>query len=274
MISVIVPAHNEEAVLGRCLRALTRDAAPGELEVIVAANACTDATVRIAEEFGPPVQVVAIDAASKTAALNAGEALASGFPRFYVDADVEFDTAALRRVAAALDGPVLAAAPELAIDTADSDPLVRSYYRVWSRLPSVRDDLVGRGVYALSGRGRARFASFPDVANDDHFIRETFARSERVVVAGCVSRTWAPRSTGALISRKIRVQAGNVQIHRPNPPWSGLFAVVRSDPRLLVDAPAFSVVGMIAGLQARRLRARGRTPDWGRDDSRVVSSRT
>ncbi|HVX47413.1 MAG TPA: glycosyltransferase [Mycobacteriales bacterium] len=273
MISVIVPAHNEEAVLARCLRALTRDAQPGELEVIVAANGCTDGTVRIADDFGPPVRVVAVAAASKVAALNAGEAVATGFPRFYVDADVEFDTVALRRVAAALSGSVLAAAPELAIDTAGSDPLVRSYYRVWCRLPSVRDDLVGRGVYALSGPGRARFASFPDVANDDHFIRETFSRAERVVVPGCVSRSWAPRSTSALIARKVRVQAGNVQIHRPNPPWSGLFAVVRRDPRLIVDAPAFSVVGAIAGLRARRLRAQGRTPDWGRDDSRVASSR-
>lgn len=274
MISVIVPAHNEEAVLGRCLRALVRDARLGELEVIVAANGCIDGTEQVAADFGPPVTLVSVAAASKIAALNAGDAVASGFPRFYVDADVELETSAVRTVAAALQGSTLAASPELDIDTADSSPVVRSYYRVWSQLPSVRDDLVGRGVYALSAAGRARFDAFPDVANDDHFIRETFARSERVVVGGCVSRSWAPRSTGALIARKVRVQAGNLQIHRPNPPWSGLFAVIREDPRLVVDAPAFSIVGMIASRRARHLRAHGVTPEWGRDDSRVEPSRT
>lgn len=54
--SVIVPAHNEELLLPRGLRAI--DAAAGHVEgdvqVIVVANRCTDATVDIARSPVPP----------------------------------------------------------------------------------------------------------------------------------------------------------------------------------------------------------------------------
>ena len=48
LASVVIPAHNERRVIGRCLRALREGAAPGELDVIVVANACTDDTAAIA----------------------------------------------------------------------------------------------------------------------------------------------------------------------------------------------------------------------------------
>src|SRR3954468_3654219 len=88
MISVIVPAHNEEAVIGQGLRALTEGARAGELEVIVVCNGCRDATAKVAAAFGEPVKVIETDVASKTHALNLGDAAAGGFPRIYVDADV------------------------------------------------------------------------------------------------------------------------------------------------------------------------------------------
>ena len=44
MISVVIAAHDEESVLPRCLRALLDAAGPGEFEVFVVANGCTDRT--------------------------------------------------------------------------------------------------------------------------------------------------------------------------------------------------------------------------------------
>ena len=52
LASVVIPAHNEEAVLGRCLRVLLAGSTPGELDVVVVANACTDRTAEIAREAG------------------------------------------------------------------------------------------------------------------------------------------------------------------------------------------------------------------------------
>ena len=58
MISVIIPAHNEAALLGDTLNHLLKDTAPGTLEIVVACNGCTDNTAKIARAFEPSVRVV------------------------------------------------------------------------------------------------------------------------------------------------------------------------------------------------------------------------
>ncbi len=54
-LSVIIPANDEEAHIGACLGALLAQegVADGALDVVVAANGCTDATVAIARGFEP-----------------------------------------------------------------------------------------------------------------------------------------------------------------------------------------------------------------------------
>ncbi len=48
MLSVILPASNEEAWIGPCLSALlASDPVPGGAEVIVVANGCRDATAEM-----------------------------------------------------------------------------------------------------------------------------------------------------------------------------------------------------------------------------------
>lgn len=48
-VSVIVPAHNEERVIGRCVDALTSQTWP-DLQIVVVADRCTDATEQIVME--------------------------------------------------------------------------------------------------------------------------------------------------------------------------------------------------------------------------------
>ena len=58
LISVVIPAHNEEEFLPSCLEAVKRAAAAlpdgwGDgVEIVVVANRCTDRTEEIAESFG------------------------------------------------------------------------------------------------------------------------------------------------------------------------------------------------------------------------------
>ena len=50
--AVVVPALNEERVIGRCLQALTlQDVGKGSFEVVVVDNGSTDRTVEIARSF-------------------------------------------------------------------------------------------------------------------------------------------------------------------------------------------------------------------------------
>ena len=80
LASVVVPACQEEATIERCLEALLCDARPGELDVVVVCNGCSDATAALARgvgaRLGHRVDVLELDAASKAAALRAGDSAA------------------------------------------------------------------------------------------------------------------------------------------------------------------------------------------------------
>jgi len=276
MISVIVPAYNEEAVIARCLRAMVTGAQPGELEIIVACNGCTDRTAEIARSFGPPVRVIEIPQASKVAALNAADEAATGFPRFYVDADVIVDLASLRAMAAVLErGEALLVAPKLRMDLSKTTWPVRAYYRVWMSLP-YNQVMVGTGAYGLSRAGRARFGRFPDLIADDGFVRFSFRPEERVRVDEATSWVEPPRSLAGLVRIKTRSRLGFYQHRRAQPdrrvgdrkPLGQMLRMWLMRPSLWPALPCYAAVTLIVRLRAtRHLNVRGGT-SWERDDAR------
>lgn len=141
--SAIIPAHNEAAVISRCLDLLLDGFKPGELDVVVVCNGCTDNTADIARSAGHEVRVIEIDIASKIAALRAGEKAVTDFPRLYLDADVMLTGAAARRVLEYLrSADSLVARPPIKYDTERSSLLVRSYYRARVRVPSLMLSLI------------------------------------------------------------------------------------------------------------------------------------
>lgn len=210
-MSIVIPAHNEERVLGRTLDALLVGADAGEFEIVVACNGCTDGTEALSRSYGPAVTTVVSSIASKAAALNAGDQAAGAFPRVFLDADIEVGVEELRAVCTALTREdVMAAAPGAEFDTRGCSWPVKAYYAVWTRLPYVAEGLVGTGFYAVSRRGRARFEAFPDIVADDLFVQRLFAPGERVTVSGTF-RVRPPRDIGSLLRSKVRVYAGNRQ---------------------------------------------------------------
>jgi len=52
-ISVIIPAHNEEKYIGKCLESISKASTflQGQVEMIVVLNRCTDRTEEIAKSF-------------------------------------------------------------------------------------------------------------------------------------------------------------------------------------------------------------------------------
>lgn len=106
-ISLVIPAWNEEKYLPALLD--TVDAAraafsqgPGAVEVIVADNASTDATARIAEARG--CTVVAVEKRAIAAARNGGAAIARGGILCFVDADSLIHPETFNEVVATLAG--------------------------------------------------------------------------------------------------------------------------------------------------------------------------
>jgi len=86
-LSFILPAHDEEALLGGAIRAVHEagKAAGVPFETIVVDDASSDASARIAEEAG--ARVVRVSLRQIAAARNAGAAVAEGDAFVFVDAD-------------------------------------------------------------------------------------------------------------------------------------------------------------------------------------------
>ncbi|WP_460492575.1 glycosyltransferase [Dactylosporangium cerinum] len=262
---IVIPAHNEAAVIGRCLDALGDDA----FDVTVVANGCTDDTARIARAR-PGVRVLELPEASKSAALNAGDAVSTAFPRVYLDADIVLESAAVRALADALTGPgaPLAVVPRRDLDVAGRSPLVRAFYAIDRHLPAYRTGLFGRGVVAVSVTGRARFKRFPDVLADDLFLDGQFHAAEKAVIEAARARVATPRRSRDLVRCLTRVRAANAQLRAADPnirraarlAW--LRHVVLRRPWLAPAAVVYVAFAVRAALAARR-----GGPAWHRDAS-------
>jgi glycosyltransferase involved in cell wall biosynthesis len=96
MISVIIPAWNEEKYIGECLRSVCDQDFTGKHEVIVVDNRCTDGTAKIAKRMG--ARVVREERQGLTAAKNCGAEAARGEILVFVDADCKAPRDHLRKI--------------------------------------------------------------------------------------------------------------------------------------------------------------------------------
>jgi hypothetical protein len=283
-VTVVVAAHNEAAVIGRCLSALLGDAAPGEFAVLVVSNGSTDGTASAARDAGDAlghvVDAIEIATASKIAALRAAEAELSGRPdtiRVYIDADVTLSTDGLRRLADALD----VAEPRVAlvgadVDTAQCSWLAKTYFATWAVLARNRSQGAGSGVVAVNPPGAVRISSWPDVLSDDAYVVRRFAPDERVLVAA-TARSFAARTVPALVRRRARVVNGNRQLDAllPGSPDAAGAAVRAGELRAARRAGEISstqlavyvAITVLARGLARWRRLRGTSQVWSTDAS-------
>jgi glycosyltransferase involved in cell wall biosynthesis len=99
LVSVVIPAHNEGAYIGKCLACVQNAAKqiePQQTEIIVVANRCTDDTAEVARSFG--ANVVENGARCIAAVRNAGAAKARGQFLVTIDADSYMSESALAEV--------------------------------------------------------------------------------------------------------------------------------------------------------------------------------
>ena len=272
MISVVVPAHNEAELLGSTLSHLLDGPDASQLEVIVVCNGCTDETAAIARQHG--AHVVELAEPSKSAALNAGDRVAKGFPRFYVDADIGVTATDLVRAASALRDGVHGVSPRMIPDLDGRPWMVRAFFDVWLQLPYCKS-LIGSGVYGLDEVGRSRFDEFPPVIADDLFARLHLRPSERRVVESATFTLRTPRKVAALVRVKTRSHLGWLQLKSLYPE---LFANEDADHhtaiRRLVRHPgtwsravAYIVIRQVARSRARLQHRRGAHGTWERDET-------
>lgn len=276
MISIVIPAHNEEKVIARTLQPLVQGVAEGWLEVIVVCNGCTDKTKEIVSDIGGAIKFIETPVPSKTNALNLGDSMAKGFPRIYQDADVVLTLEAVRQVASVLQqGQFLAAAPTMQMETLHASWAVRSYYDVWQKLPYVREGMIGTGVYALSQKGRSRFDSFPQIIADDGYVRALFTKHERVSVNSAHVLVRSPTTLEGLLKIKTRSRMGRQELKEKFPElllneekkYGNALIMLILKVHCWLKIPVYMYVNIVTRLRARKQYQSNGFTGWERDDT-------
>ncbi len=270
MVTVVIPAHNEGRFIGPLLRKLIPAEGESDLAVIVVASGCSDNTAQIASSFGKNVRVIDIPAGSKRRAVLAGDAAATGFPRFYVDADVEIGVADVLALAAELAKPgVLAAVPGRVLALECCTLPVRWYYDIWLRLPEIRRGLFGRGVLGLNEAGHRRLRHMPPIVAGDLAASLPFAHAERRVVPRARAHCRAPGNLTALLRYRscVTAEIAGAGALRSALSWevraypADLLGIVRTEPGAAPAVAIFLLV-TVAGWIGGRARRRGGN-GWG-----------
>ena len=116
MLSFVIPAHNEEAHIGQCLRTVlaSADALGEPYEVIVVDDASTDRTAEIARSFS--ATIVPVNLRKISAVRNAGARAARGDVLIFVDADTLLPASTLTAALAAIRDGAIGGGARLVMD--------------------------------------------------------------------------------------------------------------------------------------------------------------
>ncbi len=209
LATLLIPAWNEAAVIGRTLTCLQTGLARGRLKIVVIANACHDQTAAVARRTAPTALVLETAVPGKCHALNLGLAHAvPGRPVICLDADLDVTAAELLAlVQPLLDGSALAACGRMEIDASAASAPVRAWMRAWKLNPYFARGKFG-GLFALSWAGVDRVFPLPALTADDEWIRRAFAPEDIAFVPTCAFVARAPRTLGALVQTRRRSLRG------------------------------------------------------------------
>jgi glycosyltransferase involved in cell wall biosynthesis len=199
MISFIVPAHNEERLLGRTLAAI-HDAAAGigqPYEVIVVDDASEDLTSAVAAQHGARIERVEYRQISRTR--NAGARIASGDPLIFVDADTVISSRVLHGTLEAIQRGAVGGGARLTVDG-----WIPLYGRMLLTITGVvmrTADLIA-GCYFFSTRAAFEAAGGFD---ESVYAAEELVLSRRLARIGWIAILDAPVVTSG---RKLREHSG------------------------------------------------------------------
>jgi cellulose synthase/poly-beta-1,6-N-acetylglucosamine synthase-like glycosyltransferase len=267
-VTVLIAAHNEgDKIAARIENCLALDYRPDRLEIVVASDGSTDATVEVARRYerpgvpGPAVRVLPYAwRRGKPSVLNDSIPACRGAIVVLGDARQRYAPDVVRRLVENFaDHEVGAASGELLLDNDAGAPVgdgVGTYWRyekLIRRSESTLHSTVGAtgAIYAVR---RKLFEPIPDDSlDDDVIIPVRIARRGYRVVFDARARAWDRAATSAQeeYTRKVRTIAGIVQLFARERwllcPTHRLWLPAVSHKLLRLAAPFFMLSTLLSG---------------------------
>jgi cellulose synthase/poly-beta-1,6-N-acetylglucosamine synthase-like glycosyltransferase len=265
MITITVPAYNEEARLRATLESLLRlDYPVDRRQILVVSDASTDRTDDIATEFAPRgVDLLRLPGRrGKTAAENAAGRILRGDIVVNTDASVRILPHSLKALMRAFQDPTVGVASgrdvSAGAEALEGNGAESGYvgYEMWVRSLETRlGGIVGASGCFYGFRREIHDTSFPDALSRDFacalIAREHGLRAVSVDDAVCV----VPRTTslGAEFRRKIRTMSRGIETlwykrHLMNPVRHGAFAAMLLSHKLARWLVYLALPGALVGL--------------------------
>ncbi|CAM4243763.1 glycosyltransferase family 2 protein [Pseudoalteromonas ostreae] len=272
MLTVIIPAYNEEKCIEKTLSELTNFSSL-EVEVIVLPNGCTDNTAEFVRAKYPSFKVVELETGSKVLAINKGLEIAKFGHVLVQDADVIINAESVRNILKFIESEdYLFASPNTRI-IQDGSFLTNKYYSFLKLTPAYRIGMVNSGAYLISPNARDILGEFPQVIADDGYVKGTLGTANLTTIPSCYSVVMSPRTIWSLIKIKTRSKLGNMELKKKftSPTTGGnsfasLFKIAIKEQALfqfLIYAMVISIATLRAKLQIKKLK----TIKWERDES-------
>lgn len=259
-ISVIIAAHDEEAVIGRKLAdVLASDYPVGALEVVVVSDGSTDDTEAIVRACDDPrVRLVALPRVGKATALNEGVRASTGEVLVLTDANSRLASTALRALVRPLADPAVGGVAgdqrylrsDEAAGISEGESRYWDYDRLLKTLGS-RGGNVTSATGALYALRRSLVEPVPDGVTDDFFLSTgVIAQGARLVFEprAVASEPVAPGAR-AEYGRKVRVMTRGfhaIRLRRQllDPRLHGFYAVQLLTHKVLRRTLAVPMVAM------------------------------
>lgn len=223
MLTIIIPAYNEESVIKLCLNSLLDQTyvdktVYGPLEILIVANGCRDQTVKVCNNYrdlmkgrGILFEILELAKGNKNRAINLADKTARYPARMYLDADVVCETDLVSQIVSLLNtNEPRYASGELAIQDGSSFAS-HAYGKIWRETPYIRDTIPGCGCYAVNSAGRKLWGEFPMIHSDDKYVRLLFLEHQKKQAQ---AKYFWPLPQGFFTLLKIRIRwiRGNRQL--------------------------------------------------------------
>ncbi|HYN10412.1 MAG TPA: glycosyltransferase [Vicinamibacterales bacterium] len=217
MLSFIVPAHDEETLIGAILRAITQagDAAGHPYEVIVVDDASTDGTATVAAAEG--IRVVPIAARQIAKARNAGAAAAAGEILIFVDADTVITPAVVQATCRAIERGAIGGGSAARLD--EASPWYAKFL-MWLLAWAARPVRIANGCYF--------FCTKPAFEQAGGFDERLFAGEEIAL-----SRTLKRQGQFVLLRETVTTSGRKMRTHSFGELLGTLGRIVIGGPRVL-----------------------------------------
>jgi cellulose synthase/poly-beta-1,6-N-acetylglucosamine synthase-like glycosyltransferase len=233
LISVVVPAYNEEEMVGKCIESLLTQDYKGQMEIIVVNDGSTDDTLEIIKKY--PVTLIDLkENAGKANALNRGIEFAKGEIIIFTDSDSfmakEAISAVIRRFN--FDSDIKMVAGNVRINDAGKKGLVTQYQRIEYKL----EQELTRHLQSLTGQilvspgpitavrrdvlDEVKFSDKTVVEDADFTVNVLKRKMKAVQETNAVVYTNAPETIKAWHKQRKRWWYGNLQVWRAHRAWA------------------------------------------------------